>query len=102
MHSDVCGPMPTLSMGGASNFFTFIDDFSRKVWAYPLKRKDEVFSVFQHFVILVVETQIGKKVKSLHSDNGGEYVSKLFQDFCDLKGIKRELTAPYTLHKMVL
>ena len=42
-----------------------------------------------------METQTGKKVKCLRSDNGGEYVSKLFQDFCDLKGIKRELTAPY-------
>ena len=46
VHSDVCGPMPTLSMGGASYFVTFIDDFSRKVWAYPLRRKDEVLSVF--------------------------------------------------------
>ena len=81
-------------MGGASYFVTFIDDFSRKVWAYPLKRKDEVFFVFQHFVTLV-EAQIGKKVKCLHFDNGGEYVSKPFQDFCDLKGMKRELTGPY-------
>ena len=73
---------------------TFIDDFSCKVWAYPLRRKDEVLLVFQHFVTLV-ETQTGKKIKCLRSDNGGEYVSKPFQDFCDLKGIKRELTAPY-------
>ena len=42
-----------------------------------------------------METYTGKKVKSLHFDNGGEHVSKPFQDFCDLKGIKRELTAPY-------
>ena len=33
--------------------------------------------------------------QSLHSHNGGEYISKPFQDFCDLKGIKRELTTPY-------
>ena len=39
VHSDVCGPMPTVTLGGASYFVTFIDDFSRKVWAYPLKRK---------------------------------------------------------------
>lgn len=50
VHSDVCGPMPTLSMGGASYFVTFIDDFLCKLWAYPLKRKDEVLSIFQHFV----------------------------------------------------
>ena len=28
VHSDVCGPMPIVSMGGASYFVTFIDDFS--------------------------------------------------------------------------
>ena len=28
VHSDVCGPMPRLSMGGAAYFVTFVDDFS--------------------------------------------------------------------------
>ena len=28
VHSDVCGPMPMASMGGALYFVTFIDDFS--------------------------------------------------------------------------
>ena len=37
VHSDVCGPMPTASMGGSLYFVTFIDDFSRKVWVYPLR-----------------------------------------------------------------
>ena len=88
--------MPIVSMGGASYFVTFIDDISCKVWAYPLKRKDEVLLVFKRCVTLV-ETEIGKKVKCLRSTNGGEYVSsKSFQDFRDTKGIKRELTAPYT------
>ena len=87
--------MPTVSLGGANYFVTFIDDLSCKVWAYPLKRKDEVLSVFKKFVTLV-EIETGKKVKCLRSDNGGEYISKSFVDFCDTKGIKRELTAPYT------
>ena len=64
VHNDVCGPMPTVSMGGASYFVTFIDDFSWKVWAYPLKRKDEVLLVFKHFVTLV-ETETSRKVKCL-------------------------------------
>ena len=94
VHSHVCGPMPTVSMGGASYFVTFIDDFSQKVWAYPLKRKDEVLSIFKHFFTLV-EIETGKKFKCLCLDNGREYVSKSFQDFCDTKGIKRDLTTPY-------
>ena len=51
--------------------------------------------MFKKFVTLV-ETETGKKVKYLRSDNGGEYILKSFVDFCDTKGIKRELTAPYT------
>ena len=94
-NSDVCGPMPTVSMVGGSYFVTFIDDSSWIFWAYPLKRKDKVLSIFKHFFTLV-ETEIGKKVKCLRLDNGKEYVSKSFQDFCDTKNIKRELTTPYT------
>ena len=81
-------------LDGALYFVMFIDDFSQKVWAYPLRCKDQVLQVFQRFVTLV-ETQTGKKVKCLHFDSGGEYVSKSFQDFCDAEGIKRELTTPY-------
>ena len=43
MYSDVCGPMPMASMGGALYFVTFIDDFSNKVWVCPLRQKDQVF-----------------------------------------------------------
>ena len=50
VHSDLCGPMPNVSMGGSKHFVTFIDDFSRKVWVYPLKKKDDVLSKFQNFV----------------------------------------------------
>ena len=31
VHTDVCGPMKTMSMGGARFFLTFIDDYSRKM-----------------------------------------------------------------------
>ncbi|MCO5581974.1 hypothetical protein L7F22_035863 [Adiantum nelumboides] len=42
-----------------------------------------------------VENQSGKKLKCLRTDNGGEYVLRAFQDFCESKGIKQELTAFY-------
>ena len=37
VHSDVCGPMKTRTLGGCSYFVTFIDDHSRKVWVYTFK-----------------------------------------------------------------
>ena len=95
VHSDVCGPMPTRSLGGGLYFITFIDDATRKVWVYTMAGKDEALSMFQKFVTLV-ELQSGKKLKCLRIDNGGEYVSREFKDFCASKGIRRELTTPYT------
>ena len=44
IHSDVCGPMSSISFSGYVYYVCFIDDFSRKTWIYFLKNKDEVFS----------------------------------------------------------
>ena len=77
MHSDLCGPMPSLLLGGVAYFATFIDDYSCKVWVYFLKHKDDMLGVFKTFLHLV-ENQSGQKLKCLRTDNGGEYVSKAF------------------------
>ena len=45
LHTDVC-EMPQLYLGGARYMVTFIDDATRKVWAYPLRFKSEVFGIF--------------------------------------------------------
>jgi hypothetical protein len=46
VHSDICGPMQTPSIGGNTYFLTFIDDFSRKTWIYFLKHKSGAFGCF--------------------------------------------------------
>ena len=40
----------------------------------------------------MVENEIGKRLKCLKSDNGGEYCSKDFDDYCSYHGIHRENT----------
>lgn len=95
VHSDVCGPFRVNSLGGCRYFVTFIDDYSRKLWIYFLTNNNQVLSKFQHFVHLM-EIATGKKIKTLRTDNGGEYTSKEFSDFCSSKGISRELVPPYT------
>ena len=39
VHSDVCGPIPTVSIGGNKYFVTFVDDYSRYCAVYFLKNK---------------------------------------------------------------
>jgi transposase InsO family protein len=91
IHSDVCGPMLSSSISGYVYYVSFIDDYSRKTWVYFLKSKDEVISKFKEFKALI--ENISKiKIKILKSDNGGEYTSKEFVNFCKYVGIRRELT----------
>ena len=59
------------------------------MWVYPLKHKDDVFSTFHKFLALVENQLSGNKLKGLRTDNGGEYVSKEFADFCAKRGIRR-------------
>ena len=94
VHSDVCGPMSTTSLRGHAYYVSFIDDHSRNTWIYFLKRKDEVFEKFKEFKALV-ENLSENKIKILRSNNGGEFTSNQFKNFCKEVGIKRELTTPY-------
>ena len=49
VHSDVWGPARTTSAGGAKYFVSFIDDFSRKVFVFFMRRKSEVFTKFREY-----------------------------------------------------
>ncbi|KAH9734322.1 hypothetical protein KPL71_017332 [Citrus sinensis] len=91
VHSDVWGPTKTASIGGSHYFVTFIDDFSRRVWVYTMRANDEVLEIFMKWKKLV-ETQTGRKIKVLRSDNWGEYTSDPFLQVCQNEGIKRHFT----------
>ena len=68
----------------------FVGNATLKLWIYPIHSKDKVLDKFKKFLALV-NNQIDKTVKCLCSNNGGEYVSKAFQVFCESKWM-RELT----------
>ncbi|KAI3704072.1 hypothetical protein L1987_74279 [Smallanthus sonchifolius] len=95
IHSDVYGPISVQSVGDASYYVTFIDDATRKVWVYFLKHKFEVFNTFMKWKA-AVENETSLKVKCLKSDNGGEYISKEFVDYCAKQGIRMIKTVPGT------
>ncbi|GJT36741.1 retrotransposon protein, putative, ty1-copia subclass [Tanacetum coccineum] len=65
IHTDVCGPLRHVSRQGASYFITG------------------------------KSLNIGKTIKALRSDRGGEYISQ-FKDYLKACGIVQQLTPPYT------
>ena len=75
IHSDICGPMSSVSLTGFEYYISFIDDYSRKTWIYFLrsKKSELVLRVFQGFKALV-EKQSGRKIRILRSNNGGEHL----------------------------
>ena len=78
VHSDVCGKMGRKSMGGAEYFLTLLYDKTHYAWVYPLKTKGQAFEHFKEWQA-EVENLTGQRVKTLRTDNGGEFTSKSFQ-----------------------
>ena len=101
IHSDVCGPIPSISLSGYEYYITFIDDYSRNTWIQFLNNKSEVFKKLKEFKALI-ENQSKKRIKTLRTNNGGEYTSKEFEAFYKEERIKRKLTIPIIPNKMVL
>ena len=98
VHSDVFGPVSVPSLGKSVYYVSFIYEFSRNTWIYFLRKKSEVFDKFKEFKALV-ENQTEKKINTLRTDNGGEFCSKEFEEFCKKCGIARQKTTPYTHQK---
>jgi transposase InsO family protein len=95
IHSDITGPFPHPLISKVKYVLTFIEDFSRYTWVYFLKLKSEVFECLKDIKHLV-ENQTGKRIKKLHTDNGGEYVNKDVEHVCSESSIALQHTVPYT------
>lgn len=75
IHTDVCGPFSIPYFTGQRYFVTFIDDYSRFMYLYLIHEKSEVPQAFKDFKT-EVEKQLGKPIKSVRSDRGGEYYGR--------------------------
>nr|GEY19503.1 retrovirus-related Pol polyprotein from transposon TNT 1-94 [Tanacetum cinerariifolium] len=71
------------------------DDYSRFSWVFFLASKDETTPVFKTF-ILGLKNLLSLKVKVTRCDNRTEFKNSDLNQFCGLKGIKREFNVPRT------
>ncbi|KAH9754233.1 hypothetical protein KPL71_015385 [Citrus sinensis] len=92
---DMWGPAQIESLGGACYFLSMIDDFSRMVWVYPIRSKDQAFDRFKAWKTLI-ETQTNRKVRRVRTDNGLEFCNKQFDVLCEKSGIQRHKTVRHT------
>ena len=94
IHNDVFGFVPSPSLGGSLYYVIFIDDLSRDTWLYFLKNKSQFLRKFKEFKDLM-ENQIGKQIKMLIIDDGGEFCEKDFDQLYKQCGIEQQKEIPY-------
>ena len=88
IHTDIWGPLSTATHEGYTYFLTIVDDATRFTWVFILKQKSDVKLVIPQFFKLI-ETQYGKTVKQVHSDNDPEL---MFTDFFKEKGVLHQFS----------
>ena len=98
VHTDLCWPIGIEIYTREKFFILFVDDYSRMMTVMYLRNKSEAFEKFKWYLARV-EKEIGKRLKCLRSDRGGEFISHEFNNFCIERGIKRHVWAPRTPEK---
>ena len=82
-----------MSGNGCKYYLSIVDDNTRFTWIFPLKVKSQAFEAFKYFKVQA-EKQLGKKIKSLQTDGGGEF--QAFTNFVKEQGIIHRLSCPHT------
>nr|GEX49812.1 putative ribonuclease H-like domain-containing protein [Tanacetum cinerariifolium] len=95
LHMDLFGPTFVKSLSKKSYCLVITDDYSRFSRVFFLASKDETASVLKTFII-GLENLLSLKVKIIRCDNGIEFKNADLNQFCGLKGIKREFIVPWT------
>ena len=92
VHSDLSGPVTPTAKDGFAYCMNFVDDYSGMVFYYFLKKKSDATRALEKFL-----ADVGT-VKTLRSDNGGEYTGAM-KDVLVRHSIKHQLSAPHTLQQ---
>lgn len=94
VHSDVCGPITPVTWDGNKYFVTFIDDYTHFTMVFLIRNKSEVFKKFETYYNTVTK-HFNSNLLKLRIDNGREYLSDEFREFCNRNGIVMQHTVPY-------
>ncbi|GJU94204.1 putative ribonuclease H-like domain-containing protein [Tanacetum coccineum] len=95
LHMDLFGPTSVRSINHKTYCLVVTDDYSRFSWVFFLATKDETSGILKTF-ITGIENQINHKVKIIRCDNGTEFKNNDMNQFCGMKGIKREFSVART------
>ena len=93
IYTDVWGSSSYTGIDGSRYYLIFVDHYTKYIWFYPMVTQSGVSKIFPHFKRFV-ETRFQKSIKTLYSDNGGEFIA--LKSYILLHGITHYTTAPHT------
>nr|GFB09173.1 putative ribonuclease H-like domain-containing protein [Tanacetum cinerariifolium] len=71
------------------------DDFSRFRWVFFLATKNETSEILKKF-ITGIKNLVDIRLKVIRCDNRIEFKNRVIDQFCEMKGIKREFSVART------
>ncbi|GJV92915.1 putative ribonuclease H-like domain-containing protein, partial [Tanacetum coccineum] len=95
LHMDLFVPTFVKSLMKKMYCLVVTYDYSRFSWVFFLATKDETSEILKTF-ITSIENLIDFKVKVIRCDNETEFKNKVMNQFCEMKGIKREFSIART------
>ena len=95
VHSDVLGPVSIESLNGKRFMISFTDDMTRCSQVYFMNSKSEALDKFKEYQGSVEGTS-GELIRIVHTDRGGEYMSKEFKRYLVHQKIEHEETCAHS------
>ena len=80
VYTDICGPFPTRTWGKGKYFITFTKAKSCYLHVRILQNKSQAAEEMTNYTALM-ERQYGLKLKTVYSDQGGEFCNKLLTEY---------------------
>lgn len=96
--SDLWRPTLIQTISESWYMITFTDDYSRWTWVSFLKHKSDAYKAFEKWKAKT-ENSSGKSLATFCSDNGWEYLNKLWVEYVKENSVWWETTPPYTLEQ---
>ena len=101
VHCDLAGPFRASAVHGYRYMLVCVDDHARFKRVYFLKRKNESLRYIKRYVAAMrAYLNVGKSnpvnvTTSVHTDGGGEFISREFSEFTDYEGVDHTTCPPY-------
>ena len=92
VHTDLWGKAQCPSLRGNRYAICFVDDYSRHIAIYFLKRKADAAGALRKFIDEYA-TPLRINIRTMQSDGGSEFLGE-FRDVCRTHGIRQQFSAP--------